>query len=39
VAEGKAAVILQSFADYPADAWQEIDLGEFVVFSSDFGAR
>jgi len=39
VAEGKAALILRSFTDYPADAWQETDLGDFVVFSSDFGAR
>lgn len=39
VAEGKAAAILRSFTDYPADAWREADLGDFVVFSSDFGAR
>lgn len=39
VAEGKAAAMLRSFADYPRNAWQETDLGKFVVFSSDYGAR
>ena len=31
---GKAAVILKSFADYPADAWKRTELGDTVVFAS-----
>lgn len=39
VAEGKAAAMLHSFTDYPHHAWQQTDLGKFVVFSSDYGAH
>lgn len=39
IAQGKATALLRSFTDYPENAWQETDLGDFVVFSSDYGAR
>jgi hypothetical protein len=39
VANGKAAIILRSFVDYPANAWQETPVGDFIVYFSDFGAR
>lgn len=32
VGDGKAAVILKSFVDYPMDGWKEVPLGDFVCF-------
>lgn len=32
VGDGKAAVILKSFVDYPPDGWKEVPLGDFVCF-------
>jgi hypothetical protein len=32
VQNGKATVILRSFRDYDANAWEEADLGDFVCF-------
>lgn len=36
---GKSAAILRSFVDYPATSWQEMPVGGFVFFFSEFGAR
>jgi len=33
VANGKAASVLATFKDYPADGWRETKLGDFVYFS------
>ena len=32
VENGKADVILKSFADYPSDTWKRTSLGDFVVY-------
>ena len=34
IADGKADIVLRSFADYPRDGWTTKSLGDFVVFSS-----
>ena len=39
VANGKADIILRSFADYAIDAWQTIPLGDFVCFYQELPAK
>ena len=39
VDNGKGAAVLRSFVDYPAASWQEMPVGEFVVYFSEVGAH
>lgn len=35
VDEGKAAIVLAEFKDYPVDGWKKVSLGDFTYYSQD----